>query len=90
MRTTRTTVVFHHPFSLAGLDGLQPSGRYAVSTDEEEISGMNSTGWRRVETSIRTPAIDANAGMEQVHVINPFDLDQALTRDLLLSSPSGI
>lgn len=86
MRTTNMTIVFHHPFRLAGLDGEQPAGRYAVSTDEEEIIGLTSIGWRRTETSIRTPAVDSNTGMEQVHIVNPFGLEQALTRDLLLSS----
>lgn len=86
MRTTNMTIVFHHPFKLAGLEGEQPAGRYAVSTDEEEIIGLTSIGWRRTETSIRTPAVDRNTGMEQVHIVNPFDLEQALTRDLLLSS----
>ncbi len=86
MRTINSTVVFHHPFSIAGLDGVQPPGRYAVSSDEEEIGGLNSTGWRRTGTSIRLPSVDVNSGFEQVHTINPFDLEQALTRDLLLVS----
>ncbi len=47
MRTKNSTVMFHHPFSLSGLTGEQPAGRYAISTDEEEIIGMNSMGWRR-------------------------------------------
>lgn len=86
MRTTNTTVMFHYPFYLKGLDHQQPPGRYAVSSDEEEIVGLNSMGWRRVETSIRLPALDRPTGIEQVHIINPFDLDSALTRDLLMSA----
>jgi hypothetical protein len=37
-RTTTTTVVFHHPFTLENVDGLLPSGAYVVETDEELIS----------------------------------------------------
>jgi hypothetical protein len=82
MRTLRRTVVFDHPFSIPGIDGEQPPGRYAVSTDEEEIGGISSTGWRRIETAIRLPAIDVNTGFEQVNIINPIDLEEALARDL--------
>ncbi len=89
MRTISSTVMFHHPFSIPGIDGEQPPGRYAVSSDEEELNGMDSIGWRRTATFIRLPAIGINSGFEQVHTINPFDLQQALTRDLLLSSSAS-
>jgi hypothetical protein len=89
MRTINTTVKFHNAFSLSGLDGVQPPGRYAVSADEEEIIGLNSIGWRRTGTSIRLPAIDVDSGMQQVHMVSPVDLEHALTRDLLLSSKTG-
>lgn len=89
MRTINMTVVFHHPFSLSGLEGEQPAGRYAVKADEEEIVGMDSIGWRRVETTITIPSMDVSSGREQAHVVNPFYLEQALTRDLLISSRSS-
>lgn len=78
--------MFNHSFKIAGIDGEQPPGRYAVSSDEEEIGGMESIGWRRTGTFIRLPAIGVNSGFEQVHTISPFDLQQALARDLLLES----
>jgi hypothetical protein len=85
MRTLRKIVVFDHPFSIPGIDGEQPPGRYAVSTDEEDIGGLSFNGWRRTETAIRLPAIDLNTGFEQVNVINPTDLDEALKRDAQFS-----
>ncbi|MBL8788913.1 MAG: hypothetical protein JNM45_00350 [Rhizobiales bacterium] len=90
MRTISSTVMFNHPFSIPGIDGEQPPGRYAVSSDEEELNGMESIGWRRTGTFIRLPAIGINSGIEQVHTINPFDLQQALTRDLLLSTSTSL
>ena len=81
MRTTRRTVTFDHPFTLPGIDGEQPPGSYIVATDEEEIPGLSFTSWRRIETSLRLPAVGRNSGLEQVNTINPRDLEAALTRD---------
>jgi hypothetical protein len=81
MRTLRRTVTFDHPFSIPGIDGEQPPGTYAISSDEEEVGGVLYEGWRRVETAIRLPAIGVNTGFEQVHIINPTDLEEALKKD---------
>lgn len=40
-RKTSRRIVFHHPFSLDGLDGLLPAGTYSVETEHER-------GWWRV------------------------------------------
>ena len=34
-RTRRETVTFARPFSLRGIDGVQPAGTYTVETEEE-------------------------------------------------------
>lgn len=82
MRTTCKTVTFEKPFSIKGVDGVQPSGTYNVVTEEEEIPGILFTAWRRVETTLRLPALDRNTGDEQVVAINPQDLAAALSRDI--------
>jgi hypothetical protein len=39
MRTSQETVTFRRPFSLSGLDQLQPAGSYTVETSEELLEG---------------------------------------------------
>jgi hypothetical protein len=81
MRSTRDTITFDHPFMLAGLDGLQPSGTYTVITEEEEIPGLSFIAWRRVATQICLPAIGVASGKEQVVTVDPQDLMKARKRD---------
>lgn len=81
MRSTRHNVTFHRRFMLKGLDGAQPPGTYAITTDEDQIPGMTFTGWHRVKTSIQIPALEVNAGFEQHVAINPDNLAEALARD---------
>jgi hypothetical protein len=51
MRTTRESITFDHPFSLAAVDKLQPAGTYAVDIDEELIEGLSFLAYRRVATN---------------------------------------
>ena len=81
MRSTRKMVTFQMPFSLRGVDGIQPPGTYAVVTDEEEIPGLSFAAWRRVETCLRLPRVDVNTGQEQMISISPRDLAAALAKD---------
>ena len=81
MRTSRKSVTFQKPFSFAGLDGVQPSGTYIVVTEEEQIPGLTFISWRRVETSLRLPAVERDTGMEQVITISPRDLAAAMAKD---------
>ena len=56
-RTTHTTVRFTAPFSLSGVDEIQPPGDYAIAEDEELIDGLSWLAYRRVATFIHLPAI---------------------------------
>ena len=40
VRTSRKTVTFRQPFSLSGIDEVQPAGTYTVETDEELLAGF--------------------------------------------------
>jgi hypothetical protein len=81
MRTSRKAVTFLRSFILKDVDGDQPPGTYVVVTDEEPIPGLLFTGWRRVMTTLRLPAIGVDTGQEQVVTIDPHDLATALTND---------
>jgi hypothetical protein len=87
MRTSREEITFSHPFTLAGLDGLQPAGNYLVETDEEEIPGLSFLAWKRVATFIHLPATGIASAMEQVATIQPQDLVAAQTRDAYRDQP---
>ncbi|KAB2865976.1 MAG: hypothetical protein F9K43_16555 [Bauldia sp.] len=77
IRTTRKTVTFARPFSLAGIDGVNPAGAYEVDTDEEVIDNLSFLAYRRVATTIHL----RRDGASQVHPIDPVDLDYRLLRD---------
>ena len=48
-------MTFLHPFSLAGVEGEQAAGTYAVETLEEPIEGLSFVAYRRVSTTIVLP-----------------------------------
>ena len=83
--TMTKTVTFGRPFVLNGLDGVQPAGTYAVETDEELISSLSFTAYRRTATWLRLPgrreAAEPPAGFSEVVAIDPAELDSALARD---------
>ena len=56
-RTTRKSVTFLHPFSLAGVDGKLEAGTYIVETVEELIDGLSFIAFRRVSTTIACSSI---------------------------------
>jgi hypothetical protein len=77
-RTTRKTVTFTRPFSLAGVDGIQPAGVYTVDTDEDLIDDLSFLAYRRVATMIHLQ----KDGVSQVFPIDPVELDARLLRDV--------
>jgi hypothetical protein len=52
VRTSRKSVTFTQPFSLTGIDEVQPAGTYTVETDEELLPGLSFPAYRRVATLI--------------------------------------
>jgi hypothetical protein len=80
-RTTTKTVVFHHPFAIGAVDGLLPSGSYAVETDEELIPSLSFIAYRRVRTTMILPVAFGITTARQVATIDPQDLEAALLRD---------
>jgi hypothetical protein len=78
-RTIRTDVEFRHPFTLTGLDGVQPPGIYRVETFERLLDTVSTAAYQRVSTSIELHG--PFAGIIRTATIDPDDLAAALARD---------
>jgi hypothetical protein len=78
-RTRRDTVVFKHPFRIAGVERQIPAGAYQVVTDEDLIEGLSFPCFRRVATMMTVPAA-RGAAMETL-LIDPRDLAEAQRAD---------
>jgi hypothetical protein len=70
LRTTKSTVIFRHPFTLDKSAGELPAGEYEIEVDEEEIGpAADRMAYRRVATffyvtvgaSWRTILLDSKA-----------------------------
>lgn len=79
-RTTRETVTFARPFSLRGVDGVQPAGAYVVETEEEPIEGLSFLAYRRVATAMLLPSAGGTA-WRQIAAVDPRELRAAQARD---------
>jgi hypothetical protein len=80
-RITRRSVTFLHPFTLIGVDGVQPAGTYTIETVEEPLANLSFIAYRRVSTTIVLPSIDAPTLRREVVIIDPRDLEAAQKRD---------
>jgi len=81
MRTSRKTATFRRPFSLSGMDAVQPAGTYTVETNEELIEGLSFPAWRRTATVILLRPQAGAAGPGEDLDIDPLELDAALESD---------
>jgi hypothetical protein len=81
MRTSRKSVTFTRPFSLSGIDEVQPPGTYVVETDEELLPDVSFPAYRRVATLIWLCAQPDRGTMEQVVDVDPLELQAAQERD---------
>jgi hypothetical protein len=77
LRTTRSTITFTAPFTLAGLGETHPAGTYELETDEEIIEGNAHTVYRRVATILFV----RQTGMRRALTVDPKDLEDALVKD---------
>ncbi len=76
-RTTSKLVTFRKPFTLAGLDGIQPPGTYAVRIEEEMLDTLSFAAWRQTACTL---LLHRDGGVEYV-AIDPQELREALVRD---------
>ena len=87
VRTTESEVTFRHPFNLPSVGATQPAGTYRLVVDEAIIDGLSFAAYRRVATMLHLPAIGANAAKQQVYVIEPRELEAAMTADAAEMKP---
>jgi hypothetical protein len=82
MRTSRKAITFRRPFSLSGIDDVQPAGTYTVEINEELIEGLSFPSWRRTATVLllRQPG---TAGIGQDVEIDPLELEAVQDGDAL-------
>jgi len=83
VRTTTKNVTFRHPFSIRGVDDVQPPGTYAIETAEEQLPGLSFLAYRRISTTIVLSAAYGGSPARQMITIEPSDLEAAQARDLL-------
>ena len=81
VRTSRKTVTFTQPFSLSGIEEVQPAGTYTVETDEELLPGLSFPAYRRIATLILLRSQRGRGLVEQVVNIDPLELQAAQERD---------
>jgi hypothetical protein len=72
VRTSRKSVTFTRPFSLSGIDEVQPAGTYAVETDEELLPGLSFPAYRRIATLIFLRSRGGGPVVEEVANIDPL------------------
>lgn len=80
-RTKRFTAHMPKPFTLNGIEDVQPAGDYAVEQDEELIEGISFVAYRRVATFITLPAISAGSALLQSVTIDPDELSGGVLED---------
>ena len=81
VRTSRKSVTFTQPFSLSGIEGVQPAGTYTVETEEEFLPGSSCPAYRRIATLIFLRLRGGGAIVEEVASIDPLELQAAQERD---------
>lgn len=87
-RTTETKVTFTHPFSLTGIDAVQPPGTYAVLTEEEQIPELSFVAFRRLATTLHLPANPAPSQRREAIAVDPIELAAALAADAAATGTS--
>ena len=83
MRTSQKTVTFRRPFSLSGMDRVQPAGSYTVETNEELLEGVSFPVWRRTATVLLLRPQAGAAGPGEDLEIDPLELAAAQEGDAL-------
>ncbi len=89
MRSSRSTVTFAHPFSLAGFPGELPAGDYEVVVEEELLQGLGFEAWRRTAAYLTVRGRGRRAGRIEMRAISDSDLKAALGRDQALTDTSN-
>jgi hypothetical protein len=71
------------------VEGIQPAGTYAVFVEDELITGLSKTAWRRVSTMLQTPSVSSSQANSRLIIGSQTELDAALMKDLHLTVAAG-
>jgi hypothetical protein len=88
-RRTLRTITFLRPFSLTGIDGMQPAGTYTVETIDTTLDNLSFVAYRRVSTAIMVPAVGVASLQRQMIFIDPLELEAALKQETALAPAWG-
>jgi hypothetical protein len=77
------------PFSLTGIDGMQPAGTYTVETIDTTLDNLSFVAYRRVSTAIMVPAVGVASLQRQMIFIDPLELEAALKQEAALAPAWG-
>ena len=80
-RTKQETVTFRHPFTISGVDGVQPAGAYIVQIEDEVLDGLSFLAYRRVGTSMLLPLHPGSSSSVQSILVERRELEESLARD---------
>lgn len=78
IRTQHFTVRFPKPFTLYGIDGVQPAGDYTMEQDEKLVDGMYSADQCRIATFIHLPGASDPPGKVRVVPVDPSEIAEAV------------
>ena len=81
VRTSKKTVTFRRPFSLAKIDKVLPAGACSVETDDELLEGLSFPAYRQVLTLLHLRPTRSHPALVQTLTVDPKELDAALMRD---------
>jgi len=81
-RTRRFIAHFPAPFRLAGVEGLQPAGAYALDHEEELVPGHFCVGYRCVGMFMHIPGVFAGHWTIKVVRVEASDIESAILQDL--------
>lgn len=76
-RTTVETLIFRHPFRLAGFEREEAAGVYTIEVEQEALDSLTVIGWRHLGTCIRL----AHQGATELVPVDPAELREAQERD---------
>jgi hypothetical protein len=71
------SVTFAKPFQLAGFDGTQPAGTYALNLEEEQLDALSFVGWHQTAATLEL----RHGGTTDYVAVGMQELRNALLRD---------
>ena len=90
MRTKQEMATFSHPFTMRGIEGVQPAGSYTVQIEEETIESLSFLASRRVATSMLFPLHPGSTKSFQSIDVDPRELEISLARDRAAGEPDPL